>query len=358
MPKSFLWLPPSGGRRSARSRVLLVAIVILLLVSIHAVDARTGAAPYQHLYYVPIVLAGIELPPYGGVSAALAAVILYHIGNPRLLTFMYGESDVVQIALFIGIGLVTTRLVQDARRLYDLAEADDLTGLFNLRGFEARLAPAIAAARQDKGPLALLVLDVDRLKSLNDTHGHLAGADAVKTVGRLIGRQFSEPSFACRFGGDEFVIALPAHEVDLAIAAADALRAAVHLTAPTLAGIAFPANTLSISVGVAACSDVSRLSADGVDAGESLFRVADEALYVAKKAGRNQVSVSMIPQELPSASAATQETSVASSPTRETSVASAATQQTSVASSSTRESSVASASPRETSVASAFRRKS
>ena len=280
--------------RKRRSRILLVAIVVILLVSIHAVDARTGSAPFQHLYYVPIVLAGIELPPYGGVAAAIAAVGLYHLGNPRLLTFMYGESDIVQIALFVGIGLVTARLVEDARRLYDLAETDDLTGLFNLRGFEARLAPAIAEARDHTTPLALMVLDVDRLKSLNDTHGHLTGADAVRTVGQLIGRQFAEPSFACRFGGDEFVVAMP-HGTDEATTAADALRRAVHATPPTLATIGFPAQTLSISVGVAVCSDVSRLAANGGDAGEVLFRAADEALYAAKSAGRNQVCVKTVP---------------------------------------------------------------
>jgi diguanylate cyclase (GGDEF)-like protein len=274
--------------RKRRPPLLLVALVVVLLAAIHTVDARTGSAPFQHLYYVPIVLAGIELPPYGGVAAAVAAVVLYHVGNPRLLTFMYGEADIVQIALFVGIGLVTARLVEDARRLYHLAETDDLTGLLNLRGFEARLAPAIADARDRKGPLAIMVLDVDRLKSLNDAHGHLTGADAVRTVGQLVRRQFDEPSFACRFGGDEFVVAMPAHAADAA-AAANALRLAVHAMSPILAGVRFPAQTLSISVGVAACPDVSQSAADAVDEGETLFRVADEALYAAKSAGRNQV---------------------------------------------------------------------
>jgi diguanylate cyclase (GGDEF)-like protein len=129
---------------------------------------------------------------------------------------------------------------------------------------------------------------------VNDTYGHLAGADAVRTVGKLIGGQFSDPAFACRFGGDEFVVALPAHGAEAAAAAADALRAAVHASPPTLAGIAFPPHTLSISVGVAVCPDVSRLRPDGVDTGETLFRVADEALYTAKTGGRNQVCIRRI----------------------------------------------------------------
>ncbi len=73
---------------------------------------RTGSAPFQHLYYIPIVFAAITVPPYGGAVAAVVAVMLYHAGNPRLLTFMYAEADVVQIALFLAI--VTARLAHAA----------------------------------------------------------------------------------------------------------------------------------------------------------------------------------------------------------------------------------------------------
>jgi diguanylate cyclase (GGDEF)-like protein len=277
-----------------RSRRLPAAVVIILLALIHEVDARTGSAPFQHLYYVPIVMAAIGLPPYGGVVAALVAVVLYHAANPRLLTLAYGEPDLVQIALFLGIGIITTKLVTDARRLRSVADTDDLTGLHNLRGFESRLVPAIGAARNGRTPLALLVLDLDRLKSLNDTHGHLTGADAVRTVGHLITRHLPGNSFACRFGGDEFVIALPGHGPEQAMRVADALREAVNGTSPTLAGVRFPPQTLSISVGVAACPDASRLAANSADAGESLFRAADESLYAAKKAGRNQVGLGLL----------------------------------------------------------------
>src|SRR6187401_2637611 len=132
----------SGHVSGADVRRLRVPFVIFLLVAIHWVDARTGSAPFQHLYYIPIVVAAIAVPPYGGAIAAVAAVILYHIGNPRLLTFTYAEADVVQIALFLAIGMVTARLADDARRLRQVSEMDDLTGLYNLRGFERRLGDA------------------------------------------------------------------------------------------------------------------------------------------------------------------------------------------------------------------------
>ena len=284
---------PVAGSRTRRSRVLLSLLVIVLLAVVHQVDVWTGVAPFQHLYYVPIVIAAIGLPLSGGLAAAVAAVVLYHVGNPRLLTFAYEESDIVQVALFLGVGLVTAKLADDARRLHAVAQTDDLTGLYNLRGFESRLTAAIASARQARTPIALLVLDLDRLKSINDTHGHLAGADAVRTVGHLIARHLPSGTFACRFGGDEFVIGLPGHGADEAIAVANNLLQAISATTPTLAGVPFPKGALTISIGMAVVADAS-LAEDGAGAGEILFRAADRALYAAKSGGRNQISVAVL----------------------------------------------------------------
>ena len=139
--------------------------------------------------------------------------------------------------------------------------------------------------------MAMLVLDVDRLKALNDTHGHHTGADAVRLVGSIIGQCLPDGAFACRFGGDEFVVSLPGSSAEAAREVATAIRGAVSATAPTLAGRPFPERTLSVSVGVAAVADAGSAAANGVDAGEALFHAADEALYAAKAAGRNQVSV-------------------------------------------------------------------
>jgi diguanylate cyclase (GGDEF)-like protein len=270
---------------------LRIPFVILLLVVIHWVDARTGSAPFQHLYYIPIVVAAMTVPPYGGVVAAGAAIVLYHVGNPRLLTFTYAEADIVQIVLFLAIAIVTAKLSDDARRLRSVAETDDLTGLFNLRGFERRLGEAMESARRVDGPLAMLVLDVDRLKSLNDTHGHQTGANAVRLVGTVIAQCLPHNGFGCRFGGDEFVIALPGFTTHAAEGVATTIREAVSATAPTLAGTRFPERTLSVSIGVAGLAHAASEAQAGVDAGEALFHVADEALYTAKAAGRNQVSV-------------------------------------------------------------------
>lgn len=262
------------------------------LLLIFALDHATGSAPFQHLYYVPIIFTGVRFGKRGGAFAAVAATVLYHLANPHLLTMQYGESDWVEICLFVAAGVISAKMAADAHRLHLLAMTDDLTGLHNLRSFEARLAPMVRDARESGTRFAMLVLDVDRLKSLNDRYGHLTGADAVRTVGRVIAARVPPDAVACRYGGDEFVVAIPRCTSSRANDVADDIRRAVNETAPVLAGLPFPVTTLSISVGVASQSgeDV-RSPADDNDAGEALFRAADAALYRAKACGRNHVSV-------------------------------------------------------------------
>jgi len=268
-------------------------VVIALLLVVFELDRRTDSAPIQHLYYLPILFAGFRFRMRGGLLAAVAAIVLYHIANPHLLTFRYGESDIVQIGLFLAVGAVTARLTDDAHRLHALAMTDDLTGLHNLRSFETRLQHIMRTSRESGAPMSLLVLDVDRLKSLNDTYGHLAGADAVRTVGHLIGARLPADAVACRYGGDEFAIALPFCPQSRALQLAEDVREEVHAAAPVLAGLSFPAATLSISVGLATHLPASRvdLAAPPGEPGEAVFRAADAALYRAKASGRNHVWV-------------------------------------------------------------------
>ena len=276
-------------------QLLAWGMVIGALALIFAVDRATALAPVQHLYYLPIIFAGVRFSYRGGVSAAAVAILLYHVANPRVITFPYGESDLVQIALFLAVAFTSAKLANDSRRLHRLAITDDLTGLHNLRSFEAHLRTLTRDAMYKSLPIALLVLDLDRLKSLNDIHGHLAGAEAVRTVGRLMAERLPEGSVACRYGGDEFVVALPDCDEVEARAIADALRGTVSECAPVLAGVPFPAGTLSISVGVASRSFagpvVSPNPAGDDAAGEDLFRAADAALYAAKAGGRNRVAI-------------------------------------------------------------------
>ena len=279
-------VPNSSTSASHRTRDVLLISGLLLVIAF--IDHASGDLPFQHLYYVPIVLAAMRFGRPGGVTIALVSIFFYHIANPRLMHFQFNQGDIVQMILFLTIGLVAAKLKDDSRRMEQLASTDDLTGLHNLRSFEKHLERLITEAQIVHSPLTLLVLDLDRLKSINDRFGHLAGAAAIRTVGTLIAANAPEGGVGCRYGGDEFVIALPNHSSEKGAEFAERLCAAVRELEPTLAGLVFPVNTLSISVGVATWTSEP---CSVTELGEKLFHMADQALYIAKEKGRNSVQV-------------------------------------------------------------------
>ena len=282
-----------GRRLQPRATLALIGLAALT-AAVFALDRETALPHVQHLYYAPIILAAMRFGTFGGTTAAIVAIALYHLANPQAVGWPYEESDALQMAVFVAVAIVAARLADDARRLRQLAMTDDLTGLHNLRSFELELRTMMRRARASKSAVSLLVIDVDRLKTLNDEYGHLAGAEAVRTVGGVIAEQIPADAVACRYGGDEFVIALP-QDAREAQRLADDLRQAVLAREPILAGIHFTAETLSISVGLA-CRSFDDASGAGDtstedEESEALFRTADAALYAAKSGGRNRVHV-------------------------------------------------------------------
>jgi diguanylate cyclase (GGDEF)-like protein len=271
-----------------------IAGLAACIAVVFALDSMTALPHVHHLYYFPIIFAAIWFGIAGGIVTSTFVILLYHLANPLTVGWRFEESDLVQIGVFVAVGMVAARLASDARRLHRLAMTDDLTGLHNLRSFELEAQRLRQRARAARSMLCVLVIDVDRLKSINDQHGHLAGADAVRLVGEIFGAQMPADAVACRYGGDEFVIALSCRQLGEAERLADDLRRAVHASAPVLAHLHFDEGTLTISVGLAWRS-FENAGASSVDAGEddleALFRAADAALYVAKNRGRNRLHV-------------------------------------------------------------------
>jgi len=287
---------PPGDRSLAADRVPIRWACVLLVTALAVtfeLDRATGSAPVQHLYYLPVIYAALRFGTRGGLVLSGLAIVLYHVANPHLISFRYEETDLVQVVLFAAVGLVAAKLADDARQLQWLAMTDDLTGLHNLRSFEAHLRAMVRVEHETGRPLSVLVLDLDRLKSLNDVHGHLVGAAAVQTVGQVIGARLPSDAVACRYGGDEFVIALPDRTRAQALQFARQLCADVQSIAPRLAGVPFPPGRLTISVGVAGGivppSTARAMGPRDDERGEALFKAADEALYAAKRRGRNGV---------------------------------------------------------------------
>jgi two-component system cell cycle response regulator len=195
--------------------------------------------------------------------------------------FVLHEGD----KIVFGSTVVRFEMQDRLERAYDehvekLLNEDELSGLLVRRKFDLDLKVALDAARAGKQPLGLLMMDLDGIKSINDTHGHLFGAYVIGEAGKVIGRVLDKRGFASRFGGDEYIAALPGATLEATTLVGEEVRQAIGAYPFEREGIALrPA----ISVGVASFPE------SGGD-GETLLQQADEALYRAKRAGKNRVS--------------------------------------------------------------------
>jgi two-component system cell cycle response regulator len=163
----------------------------------------------------------------------------------------------------------------------EMAITDALTGLFNRRYMESHLATLVEQAAARGKPIAVLVVDIDYFKSVNDSHGHDAGDDVLREFALRIRKSIRNIDLACRYGGEEFVIVMP--ETDIAVATMVAERLRRRIASEPFA-IAQGARDLevTISIGIAARAGAS-------DNAAAILKRADTALYRAKRDGRNRV---------------------------------------------------------------------
>jgi two-component system cell cycle response regulator len=175
----------------------------------------------------------------------------------------------------------TERLRDNVQMSIEMAITDVLTGLFNRRYLESHLATLVEQAAARGKPLSVLVLDIDYFKSVNDTHGHDAGDDVLREFALRIKRSIRGIDLACRLGGEEFVLVMP--ETDMAVAAMVAERLRRRIAAEPFA-IQQGDGTVpvTISIGITALRGKD-------DNAAALLKRADQALYRAKRDGRNRV---------------------------------------------------------------------
>jgi two-component system, cell cycle response regulator len=164
--------------------------------------------------------------------------------------------------------------------LFEDSRHDRLTGLGNRRRQDEDLERLSEQARRYEHPLSVVLFDVDRFKQFNDSAGHAAGDDVLRSVAATLARECRRGDRAYRYGGEELLVALPEQDLERATGAAERMRAAVEAIGIVNPGVEPPA-VVTVSGGVA-CLE----SADTV---ATLLRRADAALYRAKAAGRNRV---------------------------------------------------------------------
>ncbi|MBT9382976.1 diguanylate cyclase [Pseudooceanicola sp. CBS1P-1] len=174
---------------------------------------------------------------------------------------------------------MTRQIVQQETALALAAETDSLTGLNNRRAFDRVLHEQVDKLGTPGNGFALMMLDVDHFKRFNDTHGHLAGDEALRQVAESLASEARESDMVFRYGGEEFAVVLPGLRAEDAFSAAERVRQTVARRGVVLPGGERIAATVSIGV-------VAPLSAGS---SEQVVARADRALYAAKSGGRNQV---------------------------------------------------------------------
>jgi len=234
---------------------------------------RIGTGRVQRVVALVYACMGLLLPA--------RAIVLLLIGQSRL-SLDHGDAWQVPVYVFGFAYLVVTNLgfvlmckmrAEAETRLQ--ARTDDLTRLPNRRALDEEIAHALAAARRSGRPFGVVMVDVDRFKCINDTHGHAVGDATLTAFAERLAGALREPGRAYRYGGEEFCLLLA--DTDLAGARALAERAREQIARPFEGTM----RALTASFG----ATVWQLD----DTGDALFRRADRALYAAKNNGRNRV---------------------------------------------------------------------
>jgi two-component system cell cycle response regulator len=175
----------------------------------------------------------------------------------------------------------TERLRDNVQMSIEMAITDSLTSLFNRRYMETHFAALVEQAAARGKPIAVLILDIDYFKAVNDSHGHDAGDDVLREFSLRIRKAIRNIDLACRYGGEEFVIVMP--ETDMAVATMVAERIRRRIATEPFAIQQGTRNLeVTISIGIAA------IGAPG-DTAAAILKRADQALYRAKRDGRNRV---------------------------------------------------------------------
>ncbi len=219
-------------------------------------------------------------------AATLCVPLVAHGSQLGLLTLsdmgdaVDAHHDIIQAAAEqLSMALANLSL-QD--RLRQQSIRDPLSGLFNRRYLEESASRELTRCARRELPLSLLMFDIDHFKSFNDVHGHAGGDAVLAQFGKLLQAMSRGEDIACRYGGEEFTLILPEADLDTARQRAEAIRLAVAAMQVTHLGKPLP--QVTVSIGAAAFPLHGQVP-------DTLMQAADEALYRAKRAGRNRVEV-------------------------------------------------------------------
>ncbi len=224
---------------------------------------------------------GLAILQYSGLALLLRAMLLRAApeASPAYGVFSW-QTQAARLILMLATTTLAWVLVGRSEQLWRLSVRDARTGLFNHSFFVDRLDGILARAARSAEPVAVAMIDVDRFKATNDRFGHAMGDQVLAAIAATLARAVRPQDMICRYGGDEFALAMVGLDAETAEARMESLRRSIETLSFTVAGRAAP--PLSISIGVATAP------ADGATA-RALLAQADQRLYAVKERGGGQV---------------------------------------------------------------------
>jgi len=222
----------------------------------------------------------------GGVSVTSSATeTVGKIRESRI--FLLGSGFIISLLILLMIYFVARSFIKDLKlaenKLVTLATHDFLTGLLNRREMHRRLEEELQRARRNGMPFSIFMLDLDHFKKVNDVHGHSAGDLVLQAVAAVMQQTVRLYDLCGRYGGEEFLVALP--DTDLAEAAATAERLRLAIANQQIAVTDGATLQITASIGVASLNPSETI--------DQLVSRADDAMYLGKQQGRNQVNIAI-----------------------------------------------------------------
>ena len=262
----------------------LVPLLTVVLIAMAHVDTPPNV--FIWVFLMPVLAysllgrrMGLVMSLIGTLLALLAYLSKYAHIPGQIDALSLSDSLICLFSIWVAMHLYERNRERSTGELRRLATTDVLTGLHNRRQLEKVFSHLAAAADRQQHALAVVVMDLDHFKQINDRWGHHAGDAVLVHVAKLLRERLRESDWAFRIGGEEFCLFLPMASRDGAAAAAEALRRQIAEHPCDAEGQFIP---LSASIGVA-------LYPDNAGAFEQLLSLADERMYRAKQLGRNRV---------------------------------------------------------------------
>lgn len=199
----------------------------------------------------------------------------------------FREEEVRALEAVADICADAIQNAQSFKKIEEMADIDGLTGIYNRRHLEKRLSTELDRLARYEHGMALLMIDIDHFKNLNDEFGHILGDEVLRHVSAIFNKHLRKADIVCRYGGEEFVVLLPETVRDKAVSVAEKLRSLIE-------NYQFPGlgRPLTVSIGVADFPDHGTTR-------DELVKAADRALYAAKQAGRNKVARATVAETAP-----------------------------------------------------------